>query len=559
MDIDPTIIIAIALLVIYGLLVAYDMYGATYSQNLDPISMTSLKAMLDGKVRVVLGGNWLDNFVVYTRNNHAILSVFFPTKYNPVQGSERIGILFMTAVASVGFQSLKNSIWDSTTIYAKILLVSVPVLIIDYLLNYLATREDKAIVERSKNRDAEWCDEEVGMRQGNLTFLVATRNERAIVNSTSKYGNACGGQCGFKFLMLVCFCLLCFFGLSGVSSGWLSSWLLAFAFWFLYSGPVFHLSYCREEPFAFTDPDDHGEDLPSVAEIPDMTKEEVVGYVNEWATHQCCYGEGAEEIDVVSAVGSVTKKIVFESWSEARWKETQETSYSGSHGIGWSDDREEPALWDCTPPMANAWSEATTATGELPGTARIIRCPKCGGKGEIESRNSDGEVEMKRCPKCSGSGKLKKYKICKAFFGVRGQHECLDVSECPVFVVEEQPGKSLEAVEKDRNDEDFAELATQCTDVSFQGTLQKFVGRHQEIDKHHSARINKQKYRIELVPLWEVKYNKDDEVHKFWLIGEGESKGVYWPTKEYSPRCCWCLNCFDCNNFGKPKCCAEMC
>ena len=76
---------------------------------------------------------------------------------------------------------LKNVIWDSSTIYAKILLVSIPVLIVDFGLNYLATREDKAIVERSKNRDAEWCDEEVNLRQGNLTFLIATRNERAIV------------------------------------------------------------------------------------------------------------------------------------------------------------------------------------------------------------------------------------------------------------------------------------------------------------------------------------------------------------------------------------------
>jgi len=556
---DPTIIVAIVLLVIYVGLVMKDMYGATYSPNLNPMEMAELKAMLDRKVRVVLGGNWLDNFVVYTRNNHAILSMFFPTKYNPVQGSERVGILFMTAVASVGFESLKNVIWDSSTIYAKILLVSIPVLIVDFGLNYLATREDKAIVERSKNRDAEWCDEEVNLRRDNLTFLIATRNERAIVNATSTYGNACGGQCGFKFLMFACLVVLCIFGASGVSSGWLSSWLLAFAMWFVYAGPTFHLSYCGEDPFTFTDPDDHGEDLPSVAEIPDMTKEEVVQYINEWATHQCCYGEGGEDIDVISAVGSVTKKIMFDSWSEGRWKESKEDDYHGDHGIGWSDDREEPALWDCDPPRAAAWSEATTATGELPGTARIIECPKCKGSGEIESRNSDGEVEMKRCDRCKGSGKLKKFRICKAFFGVRGQHECLDVSECPVFVVEEHPGKQLESVEKDRDDEDFAELATQCEDVSFQGTLQKFVARHDEIENHGSARINKQKYRIELVPLWEVKYNKDDEVHKFWLIGEGESKGVYWPTKEYSPRCCWCLNCFDCNNFGKPKTCAEMC
>jgi len=599
--VDVSIVIAIILLFVYAIQAYRDSKHARKGEDLDPIEMAELRLLLEGKTNVVQGGNWLDNFVVYCRNSHAILSTFFPTSYNPIQGSERVGILFMTACASVGFTALRHAATNKDDFYIDIGMVTVPVLVVDKLLNYLATKEDKAIAERAENIDAEWMPEEVEMRQqfSNREYLLRTFNQRAIVGKTSS-GVLCG-QYGFKFLMAVCLVLLLIFGASGASSGWLKSWLWAFVLWFAYSLPMFLVFYCREDPFVFIDPEDHGEDLPSVKEVKDLDREKVVEIVNEWSTHQCCYGQtGGENIDIINVTGSCTKKILFSTWGEGRFKVSHEAPYDGGtlylplgideeepqtvNGVdnGWYDDREEPDVWHCRIIVPEIGFEDTERSCDIPGTLKVYTCDRCDGSGEIEKtivEEGEEKIVKEECPKCKGSGLLKSWKKCNAMYGTRYQHHCMDVSECPVFKVEEMKGKPLLPLDErtglcaitiDKEEDGFDEMAENCPDTSFLPMIQTFKQRHSEIDDPIWSRINKQRYEIELVKIWEVKYNKGEVVNRFWIIGDDGDNGedeepgeeaydIYWPSKEYSPRCLHCLNCFDCNNLGRPKACVDYC
>lgn len=558
MAVDATLIVVIALLVLYIVLVFY--YHDPRGENLNPLEKKQLKLMLDYKTATVESGNWLDNFVVYARNGHAILSIFFPTNYNPINGAERVGILFMTAVAAVALQSLRSGMADGFIL--DICIVSLPVLIVDYFLFYMATRQDVAIMERDEDEDkGEWCEEEINMRQGNLVFLVTTRNERAIVNQVSSKSQC--GQYGFYCLMVSCAVVVVIMGLSGVSSGWLTNWLLAFAYWFATAPIIFSVKYCREDPFTFNDGDD-GDDHESFADVPEMTPDDVKAFMEEWAGDQCCYGAGAAaDIDVVSVVGKCTKKLIFDSWSEARWKQSKEEKYHGDHPIGWSDDREEPGIWDMNPERAQSWHE-NQRTQRVPGTEHVIRCDRCNGSGHITEKDSEGNSHEKTCPKCGGSGKRLKYKDLVDQFGCRSQTYTLDVSSCPVFMIEGVGSHDQEDAEsgnnwseRDRDDGNLETLCDDCDDDLFKQELMTFAAHHKEIDNSDSARILKQRFGIEMIPIYEVSYNSDEIVKMFYLIGE--DKVVYWPSKEYGVRCCHCCNCFDCNNCGKPTCACLRC
>merc|ERR550534_1433257 len=163
---------------------------------------------------------------------------------------------------------------------------------------------------------------------------------------------------------------------------------------------------------------------------------------------------------------------------------------------------------------------------------------------EQKSRTAN-QLRWKTCDKCNGSGKLRNWKTSEALYGTRHQYYCRDVSECPVFIVQGCGGKSFEPITADAGDDEFHEMAEKCDDPDFPEMGEKirdFKGRHQEIDDCDHARINKQRYIKTIVKIWEVKYNQGEEEHRFWIIGD-EQLGVYdiyWPTKEYSPRCCHC-------------------
>lgn len=510
---------------------------------------------MDGKVKVIMGGGYLDNYIIYVRNNHPLVSIFVPTDYNPINGAERVGTLFILAVAAYAL----TAAFDSDH-FGFSFATSMIVLIVDFFLYYLSTREDRAIVDRQQDETkGEWCEEECAMRQENVEYLVRTRNERAVVARGS--WSVCMGNYCMYFLVFACFIVFCVaaFGSSGseLKTYWIVPWLLSFAYWFGTGFLTFTIKYCIQEDMDFTE--DDGDDMEGFGSPEELSVDDAKQIITDWASNQCCYGDAIDDLDIVAIEGKLTKKMTFDSWSEYRSSGTGEEPYRGQE-IG---DYCPPGNWEMEPEgWPEAFTESSTETHK-PNSDQRITCPKCNGEGVIRRESTDDEGNTTHheftCDRCDGAGELHTWETLCVSWGLRHLSNCLDCSSCPLFIVNMSQGKEAEKDEAYRpccngSGEDPAiptpSLAERTGDEFFKETLEDFISnKHSEIEHHHNARVDAQRYQIEWVPIWEVKYNSDEVVKEIFILGV--DKDIYWPAREYGKKCCYCCNCFDCNVCGK--------
>eukprot|EP00494_Astrolonche_serrata_P000643 UN00648 len=141
------------------------------------------------------------------RNKHTLISMFLPMSYSPINKAERLAIVFVTSGVAYFLSVLLNN----DDYWLNFIVVTVPTIITDYLMTYLVTQEDIALLERGENSMGEEDPEECKMRQQNLPFLIATRNERAIVRELAsdncKCGKACVGNYSYRACVLIALAL----------------------------------------------------------------------------------------------------------------------------------------------------------------------------------------------------------------------------------------------------------------------------------------------------------------------------------------------------------------
>eukprot|EP00494_Astrolonche_serrata_P022221 UN22478 len=94
--------------------------------------------MLEWKVRLVPGGTILDNCIVYMRNRHTLISMFFPMSYSSINIAERLAIILVTSGVAYFLSALLNN--DNYGL--NFILVTVPTILTDYGMTYLVTREE---------------------------------------------------------------------------------------------------------------------------------------------------------------------------------------------------------------------------------------------------------------------------------------------------------------------------------------------------------------------------------------------------------------------------------
>merc|ERR1719361_1544925 len=147
-----------------------------------------MNKILLGQVRMKQGNTILDDFVLYVRNRHTLASVVAATSYDPINIGEKINMLFVSTSLAFFMGGILHDkgIKDDVS---QFFFVTLPVLIIDTILWYLAVAEDKELVKREekRRRGTGASESKMAIDQTNVEFLVCTRNERTVANASNMY------------------------------------------------------------------------------------------------------------------------------------------------------------------------------------------------------------------------------------------------------------------------------------------------------------------------------------------------------------------------------------
>jgi len=237
-----TSVVVLLLLLSYLGIQAWSWLSGKYAEDLEPEKKRMMNKILLGHVRMKKGNTIWDDFVLYTRNRHTLISSILPTTYNPIDVGEKINMLFVSSALAFflgGF--VANDMWSS------LLGVTLPTLVVDTILWYLAVAEDQALVKREAEKRRgryELSENEMAMHQKNIEFLVCTRNERSVVTKA----DTCVWiqNLMLRATMVIAFILWLTATCSpswGKNDDWLSAWLVSWAIWFAYHPILFYCYY----------------------------------------------------------------------------------------------------------------------------------------------------------------------------------------------------------------------------------------------------------------------------------------------------------------------------
>eukprot|EP00472_Partenskyella_glossopodia_P005504 CAMPEP_0197523974 /NCGR_PEP_ID=MMETSP1318-20131121/8745_1 /TAXON_ID=552666 /ORGANISM="Partenskyella glossopodia, Strain RCC365" /LENGTH=470 /DNA_ID=CAMNT_0043076809 /DNA_START=491 /DNA_END=1903 /DNA_ORIENTATION=+ len=463
-------------------------------------------------------------------------------------------------------------------------------MIFGYVLEYLATIEEKKLAElREEGTDVKDASCVREAKQNDKRLKLKTNvSDQYYIDQT---GDVKFAKCG-QHLCMVIAVVFWIVGLTisgsmenevGFLLLWLLSLLQSYAFWFLYQPCIFYYSYKKEEPFVYQEKTfkvEHGEEIckwdeaksKALAEfIPPLSKKQVESIVTEWAQANCCYAtSGVDMLEIGQIERHCSFHYRFDSFGETRSIESVHKPY---HPGDYVDRGIEPPLWNVVCPPNRPWHEHEKKV-KIPHSDDVKTCYVCNGSGKVRcsSCGGDGRVSghdntQKTCTWCHGSGRVKDstcdgtgqllwYKLCVAFFGAPSLHFVQEFTAMPDFLIKNAGGKELVKREADFKIAplDFKE-SPECGVKS-----KEFISKHnQELINDPDIRVLKQRHRVTLIPVWEVKFRRHDQEEKdgddddaevggkkdlfkhiFFIYGE--EKSVYFPA--YPQKCC-CCDCMD--------------
>mmetsp|Transcript_6496 Transcript_6496/g.11968 ORF Transcript_6496/g.11968 Transcript_6496/m.11968 type:complete len:456 (-) Transcript_6496:25-1392(-) len=427
------VVVLIVMVLAYAILYFRHVYvmGSSFT-CLTPIEIASLNRYLNGKMRTIPGGTIFDDLSVFTRNKHELISLIMPTRWSPVAKHERLVVLNFEFGYSYMLSAIltKNHLNKGAEGYFILLgSVTIPIMIFGYVLEYLATIEEKKLAElREEGTDVKDASCVREAKQNDKRLKLKTNvSDQYYIDQT---GDVKFAKCG-QHLCMVIAVVFWIVGLTisgsmenevGFLLLWLLSLLQSYAFWFLYQPCIFYYSYKKEEPFVYQEKTfkvEHGEEIckwdeaksKALAEfIPPLSKKQVESIVTEWAQANCCYAtSGVDMLEIGQIERHCSFHYRFDSFGETRSIESVHKPY---HPGDYVDRGIEPPLWNVVCPPNRPWHEHEKKV-KIPHSDDVKTCYVCNGSGKVRcsSCGGDGRVSghdntQKTCTWCHGSGRL---------------------------------------------------------------------------------------------------------------------------------------------------------
>jgi len=193
------------------------------------------------------------------------------------------------------------------------------------------------------------------------------------------------------------------------------------------------------------------------------------------------------------------------------------------------------------------------------GSGRV-RCGRCRGSGRVTRRDQEGNSYRANCPRCCGSGRvtcgacdgagrLVWYKVVVTTFKTVFDDYIYEKTDMDDDVIHAATGDSIL----------FSAGKRVCSISQFDPdeiakSSQRLVGIHKGLN---NGRCNlwRMTHKLQSVPVFEVKYELDDEKGRFFIAGN--NKYVY--SEDYPAQCCCICNVPGCfNNCHKCNSCVIL-
>ncbi|CBY34333.1 unnamed protein product [Oikopleura dioica] len=293
--------------------------------------------------------------------------------------------------------------------------------------------------------------------------------------------------------------------------------------------------------------------------------------LEDYIDENCCWGKGPlKKMKVISVEPSMAFKYRLTSLTEKRNTEWAHEPYHWGSFVDGPENGPQPDPWsieiprpvlkkpeDETSEDKVEWEGNGKEKRKIPHTEHVKICWHCHGRGRVRCTHCHGSGESgvgdnkrrcgichgsgrKRCHTCHGTGRLKHFLMLIVKFETEKDHFIHEETDLPDEEIMKATGTCL------FQESNVAVGWIQNFRVaSVNDNSAKLV--HEHRTKWPDRRVWSQAHQLDSVPVYEIRYKKNEKEGRYWIMGNNE---LIW-SEDYPAQCCCCLNFKDggcCNN-----------